>query len=276
MTHPLDGVRAKLDRADQHLDELKTGVAAFNASDPYKVAQNFDFPSGIFTLNIVHIEQPPIEWGTIIGDVIANLRSALDHLAWQLGSLSGVEPHPKTEFPIFKEPAEYADARAQQKIVSLSPTDRALIDGLQPYQRTNNVDDDPLWMLHELSNVDKHRTLHSVSLVHEKGGVAINELYGFEMKESFFAGHEEGAEIFRCGLVRTGGPASLQVNPQFVSEIAFRGGRPSSDGKPLIDTLHTIRKFVHENVVAEFEPSFGQGAQNPTSDRAAEIPPSRG
>lgn len=37
MAHPLDGIRAKLDRADEHLEVLNAEIAAFLRGKPYAV-----------------------------------------------------------------------------------------------------------------------------------------------------------------------------------------------------------------------------------------------
>ena len=41
-----------------------------------------------------------VEWSLILGDLLHNLRSALDHLAWQLVVDGGGTPSQDTNFPV--------------------------------------------------------------------------------------------------------------------------------------------------------------------------------
>ena len=54
-------------------------------------------------------------WGVLIGEILHNLRSALDHLIWQLVILeTGAPPTTtKTAFPIFETAAGYKSREAR-------------------------------------------------------------------------------------------------------------------------------------------------------------------
>jgi hypothetical protein len=105
-------------------------------------------------------------WLVIMGEILYNLRSALDHLAWAL-----VEPYQttKTEFPIFgkKNGSDGFLAQAPTKLPGLQqgkPGAWDIIEKLQPYHGggtkwdpATDTGPDPLWTLHELNNIDKHR-----------------------------------------------------------------------------------------------------------------------
>jgi hypothetical protein len=56
------------------------------------------------------VTKPTGEIGVIAGDAVHNLRSALDHLAWQLALLNTAKPHPRTQFPIARSESEFFDA----------------------------------------------------------------------------------------------------------------------------------------------------------------------
>jgi hypothetical protein len=90
------------------------------------------------------------------------LRSAFDHLAWQLSSakFQAKFPH-QVEFPVFQRKPFTRDelSRYRRKIEGISsPTALARIDSLQPYHQ---VDPSryPLWLIHDLDRTDKHREL---------------------------------------------------------------------------------------------------------------------
>jgi hypothetical protein len=89
------------------------------------------------------------------GDVVHNLRSALDHLANQLVWVgSGEKPGFRVEFPIAKDAITYEKEKAR-KVDGMCPEVIKVIDALKPYKGGNDM----FWRIHELDNIDKHRTL---------------------------------------------------------------------------------------------------------------------
>src|SRR5487761_327528 len=83
---PVDGlslIRLKIQRAEDHMDSLRTAVRDFLSSNPYSVAHRRE-PNNKLTYFISAINFTPDSIALIAGDVIQNLRDALDHLAFQL------------------------------------------------------------------------------------------------------------------------------------------------------------------------------------------------
>jgi len=84
--HPLDGVRLKITRAKEQIDAFYKEVDMFWMYEPKpcevipKSGSKKPNYSYIFQVNRL----PPQEWGVVVGEITYNLRSALDHLAWQL------------------------------------------------------------------------------------------------------------------------------------------------------------------------------------------------
>jgi hypothetical protein len=118
-------------------------------------------------------ELPGIEpaWALMAGEIMFNLRSALDHLAWELHvrHFRG-RPIPKdielsSQFPIFDTHDKWR-RKGLRRIKSLSERDRRTIRFLQPYKRRHDK-----WSsvrrglsdLNALHNIDKHRKLHLVA-----------------------------------------------------------------------------------------------------------------
>src|SRR5438552_3478733 len=104
---------------------------------------------------------PPSPWiGVVVGDVAHNLRSALDHLAWQLATLDGDPPEPdKVQFPIFsEEPKSFLDHPC---LSGMRPEHRAVLEDLQPYKAGDGSGQTPLELLAWIKNTDKHLLLHT-------------------------------------------------------------------------------------------------------------------
>jgi hypothetical protein len=140
----------KTTRAKEHLETLKGEVRIFCESNPH----NFIFEDDIEKqLHIVRVKfaETPDRIPLIAGDALQNLRSALDHLVWNLAKLT--LPYPEgTQFPIFEAP----NARLFNRRTRGVPAKAAdLIESLQPYNG-GDVRNHLLWKLNKLCNVDKH------------------------------------------------------------------------------------------------------------------------
>ena len=103
MAWTVEGIRFKLARAEEHLKTLDAMRDGCVGDNPYSIQPEFDAKTGWHTIRMV--ARPPSPWlGVVIGDAAHDLRSALNHLAWQLASLDGEPPEPdKVQFPIFSE-----------------------------------------------------------------------------------------------------------------------------------------------------------------------------
>jgi hypothetical protein len=119
----------------------------------------------------VAIEQKitPDPVGILPGEFAYNLRSGLDHLAWQLALLTTDTPNDRTSFPIFGSPPK-AKSRYWEAISDIPTKAAAIIDDLQPHHRGTGFKDDPLWQLNRLCNIDKHQVV-AVSFTYFQVGI---------------------------------------------------------------------------------------------------------
>jgi hypothetical protein len=83
------GPRLKLLRFEDHFAALKRATRAFLESQPYRVPSEVKAGGYEHIWRAVEVKRPDPRLGVIIGDCLHNLRSALDHLAWQLVVLEG-------------------------------------------------------------------------------------------------------------------------------------------------------------------------------------------
>jgi hypothetical protein len=98
---------------------------------------------------------PPTRIGAIVGDVVHNLRSALDVAAWQLAiandEAAARKKRNQVSFPLTGCAEEFKKPHRALKFFS-EPA-REVIERLQPYQPSMEA----LGWLRALSNADKHR-----------------------------------------------------------------------------------------------------------------------
>jgi hypothetical protein len=111
MPHPLDSAHERLKRADEQIKNLNIEISEFLAPIPvvtffgrepivtdenrqaYRQLQEF----------ISHTEIPP-RFSVLAGEIVHHLRSAFDHVAWELSSDAERRDHAtRIEFPIFPD-----------------------------------------------------------------------------------------------------------------------------------------------------------------------------
>lgn len=159
MSDPLVAVYAKLGRAEIHLKALQDQVATFLDSEPYGIREHFHPDKGSYCLTIEVRHEPPLLLSVILGDLIHNLRSALDHLAWQLVLANNSEPTKRTQFPIFT--SDPVSGEPLNKLTrNVKGMDKTVVDELrriQPHTAGDRADHHSLAILAKLSNEDKHR-----------------------------------------------------------------------------------------------------------------------
>lgn len=183
---PLPGIKVKLERAQEQFHGLKALVQTYRSSKPYTIRRYMNTAVGECWADVRIKKSIPVVWGVLIGELIHNFRSALDHLVWELVILeTGAPPVAnKTQFPVFLTEAGFNNKRRGENFLHGVGTEaKAIIKSLQPYS-TGEGEDSPLWHLHELSNWDKHRTIYltqalteSVSI--EAPGNLIKGLFAF-------------------------------------------------------------------------------------------------
>jgi hypothetical protein len=151
----LSSARAKLSRARRHFAHLSDVLRAYLEKPPYVVSSKRDPTSRRLHYVAVHVAPTPIELPAIIGDTVHNLRSALDHLAYQLVWIgTGKPPGSHVYFPIADDSSKYPAQRDRQ-LRGASPDVIRAVDALKTFRGG----DDVLWRLHRLNNIDKHRVL---------------------------------------------------------------------------------------------------------------------
>src|SRR5208283_3271512 len=155
-------VRIKIERAKKHFADLEAAVVSSRGKYTTVVIRKNDLPmTGVFQMGpgnppLYDVTQIPVDVISAAGDIVHNLRSALDHLAYQLAEVGtpGKEPSRRVEFPIAKDAATYKAEKAR-KVEGIRPEAVKVIDALQPYK--GGCNGDALWRIHELDNIDKHR-----------------------------------------------------------------------------------------------------------------------
>jgi hypothetical protein len=165
--------KAKLTRAREHAEALIGEARAEVVKDAMHTVRitPVDPESGWHAITMVPEKIDKPELSVILGDVIHNLRSALDYVIPPLVEASEAKLSTKHEFPIYLDARDYAHKVGSKTKAKSSGPLRGISLGLaniadwQPYNTKGNPEADPLWGIHRFSNADKHRQLTAFGVV---------------------------------------------------------------------------------------------------------------
>ncbi|HXY46128.1 MAG TPA: hypothetical protein VEH29_18220 [Acidimicrobiales bacterium] len=166
----LSSSTAKVDRAFVHLKTLHTELLVhIKKNSPYSIQFSEVNPqTGWCEVYLVPNPRKP-DLGVLIGDVMHNLRGALDYIITSLADASGANPDVKRGWPSYIKRAAYkgevADRFGAKASGPLSGITIGLgvIEQLQPYRCQPDPRADPLALIQRFNNADKHR--HVAALV---------------------------------------------------------------------------------------------------------------
>lgn len=207
MRDPRDDIQLKIQRADKHLCDFRASIVEFRRDYPYRFRVERDPNTREPVYRAILNDIPPLV-PLIAGDVLQNLRSALDYLACALVVRNSGKVTKDTAFPIFDDAAKY-QAGCARKVEGMHQFAKDEISKIEPYQGGDNT----LWRLHRLNNIDKHRLLFTaegaVKMMNPGGG----QWVGIPDAPPTL---KDGGEIFRDLP-----DAELNQDMQFFGEIAI-------------------------------------------------------
>jgi hypothetical protein len=270
--------QAKIDRADKHIRSLARMIRAFRkeayAVGVYQAPWEGAPDLGVIIFAAASKDPPSLEWGPVIGDIVHSLRSALDQVAWRLsveyqatlGNKPPADPIPRKSpwrsvgFPACRKSTEWPHQWAT-KLWAVDPALKAVLQPFQPfYGGKNPADREPLAVLEELWNIDKHRHLHLVNATVELRDVfSVKPFpnlpdFQFEVIAKRAPGPLVGpTEIGRARQVALPGGRQttlpqMFVNPDLAVDVAFDKGPPAYGGS-VLKTLRSISKTA-QNIVS--------------------------
>jgi hypothetical protein len=171
------------------------------------------------------------QWAMDLGDILFNVRCALDHLVYELHVTAyrghvpaGVERI--SQFPIFDDETKFKQ-NGLRHIKNLSKRDIRALRQYQPYITRNDkltVTRRQLSNLELLHNIDKHRKLHVVTGSQESAYFPVNRFppeCGFE-SDPTWGPVKSGDEVDRWTF--TSAPPHMEDHPGATLEVAIQQG----------------------------------------------------
>lgn len=229
----VQAIDAKLNRVPEKIRAIKALSDAYIAENPPQIVMD---SNGKATLDM-SVPVPP-DISVLVGEILYQLRSTLDHLAFHL-----VEPNPsgatlpvgwedRCQFPLMLDlkigQIPPVPLGFFENLPGISEKAHAFIEGVQPYHGDGNVNNS-LRFLKELCNRDKHRHLiltRSRSQVHETRTWANSSV------STGYTSRDHGAEIdlFDRSI---GGDSNVLMSFKLSGFIAF--------DEPLLGDASTVR-----------------------------------
>lgn len=247
------GAYLKVIRAEEHLAAVKAEIATFKELKPYvPVGQVESDPPG-YLVRLYEAHTLPVRPRLSAGDCIHNLRSALDHLAWQLVKAAGNEPRtdrPRTQFPIFNDPLP--DGKPVTIHGGISVQAAAILNSLQPYVRGDAARSHPLSVINNLDNIDKHQRLNFTISTAASTACFVQEadsdaMLGGQMQSGpFFSGDPIA---WFPGFVPTN---EVEVYVQFSTLVSMPEATGGDTSVEAVNVLSDLCQFVRESVIDRF------------------------
>jgi hypothetical protein len=160
--HQLDGAYKRIERANEHLKDIKVQVAHLIQRAKDKVIFYLDNPLPVNSikgqtyayLRRVNLDIPVDEIIKIlVGETVYNIRAALDYLVYELPRLDSGNTQYCTQFPI-EDSKRYFMKNKDRYLKGINLLHSTSIENFQPYKGCT-------WSksIRDLSNPDKHREL---------------------------------------------------------------------------------------------------------------------
>lgn len=265
MAHGLRSAKIKLGRARKQLNAIKKSVAAYARARPHKIVQK---SKGKKKLNVP--KSPPIEISLLAGEMIYQMRSALDHLVFDLiqsnQNVSAIDPEweEHCEFPLWTKPLKAGQttplpkSKFSRPLPGISTIPFAFIESVQPYYgkgTTNNA----LRFLGHLSNIDKHRRLN---LTRPRIRQHESVRYPSGLSGRGYSTLDRGAEIYPAPAMRPlRGPIDakaekpVHVKRHYRPLVAFNERRylGEANALPVDQLLELILNELETHIVPAFE-----------------------
>ena len=153
--NPFADAQLKIKRAREHIRDFQSHVNDFARDHGHGISVHRNTNTGCDALEFVPCQAIPTDLMCIAGDAIHNLWSALDFAMSDIEFATTGKRTDKVTFPARKTRDQLKTA-IERRLKHKAP-ERVLdyiVQVIQPYE---GGDGDPIWQLHRLDIVDKHR-----------------------------------------------------------------------------------------------------------------------
>lgn len=270
MADGLKSAKIKLIRAEKQLRSIKGCIAKYARSKPHKIVRK---TKGKKKLNVP--KSPPVEVSLLAGEMIYQMRSALDHLAFELIKRN---PNVATLDPDWEENCQFplrvrlpknctpplAKKRFTNDLPGIADVPFKFIERIQPYYGVGAINN-ALRFLRNLSNIDKHRRFN---LTRPRIRQYESVRYPHGLSSTGYSTLDRGAEIYPAPPMRPlRGPLDAQperavhVKRHYRPLVAFN--EMAYIGEAIGLTVDYLLEFILEQIKTIIVPAFEKFIKKP-------------
>lgn len=218
MTDAVSSWELKLAHAYHLLVQLDAEVEAYLAGGKARVESQIEGGTGD-TLIIFRVsEKPPLEWSSLVGDILHNARSSLDSVMFELVSKRASSSQAQFDemavyFPIWDSSASlYAVSNSRpwhqnlltaadlDELAKFQPFFYAEVPGLMQWEKEAIIRNNALIQLKALFRIDKHRTIHLTTAAVEYTYVTSEHDVDPDIKNAPIRRYTDGEELARVSV----------------------------------------------------------------------------
>jgi hypothetical protein len=230
--------RIKLQRAAEHAATLEAEVAAYLAEEPADVQVEPGDSDFEYLCRLIVRHEPPPSWSAVIGDVLHNVRSALDSITYSIligraASAVSDESKRRIGFPITASSEKFNSSRWDQGLADGST--KRMVRAYQPFADIGDlnfgqedaeqvIQRHPLTQLRDLSNFDKHRSLHPIVVALDMMWLGLPEGAKSEWKAVEGWPWQSGSVIAKINVSGITSPDELEFGHEFAVALAEDAG----------------------------------------------------
>jgi hypothetical protein len=243
----------KLDRAAEHIAAVRELVNAWLAGPDFRI-ERVTADDGRTEARVRLTGLPPPRIAVVVGEAVHNLRAALDNAVYASASDAAAGTLDERieralEFPVLGigTKADF-DKLAARKLIGVPETVCQVVEHEQPYGWSTDEYPDgyryhPLWLVHTLDVIDKHRRLALTAAAIRHVGIGVPE--GVEPELRGF--HFEGAVTDGQRIASYVG-ADLGVQFMHDRGVTLTDGPASDAGWPIGEMLDSLLNHVQWTV----------------------------
>jgi len=256
----IDDIRLKVNRANGYLEDFKATIRGQRGTidPPHAVRIHFEPKRQEITVGSERVKPgQQLEWGIILGDVVHQLRTVLDHLVYALAARTATLTEKEIRHlnvPIHQDSNDFSanDAIRSGFLERVLGSDElAEIERSQPYKRkTASPTSDELWLLKRLDDIDKHCTVFVLDnrILIQRTAASEDSRYGHRfrfVKEPM----KPETEVFDIGWPRPVPPTGVGMD-DISRFVVFDETDPLCDGRETIPLVRDIIDAVDSTATA--------------------------
>lgn len=253
---PVPSWQRKYDRAEEHFHLFLAELKEHSTRYPYGIRVQRNPDPRVVTLHLSIEKFPDLNrWSLVLGDCIHNLRSTLDHLIYR-AAINVAKSDPPPDEKILAYPIRPKDFRHLGLLRQNGPF-MAVFNGLQPDMRPEWKGLQPLPVLEELDNFDKHRTLNvmyaqSTSVVYGFSTIAEPSRNVAVSCFPYFGPLEPDTELARCEAAEPIPDVKVEWRQTVAPTISHSPGSDGRNSSGAIDLIKALSAEVEFVIAALF------------------------